>query len=88
MPKLSITCANAVYHRLVSDAQTEGKVLHLNHECHAIIEKRITIPSRHLPSLPMVSHHKRHQRIYVNVANQLMDNFYVLSGILIKKCPF
>ena len=29
----------------------------------------------------MVSHCKRHQRIYVT--NQLMDNFYVLSGILI-----
>jgi len=26
MPKLSITCANAVYHRLVSDAQTAGTV--------------------------------------------------------------
>jgi len=26
MPKLSITCANAVYHRLVSDVHTEGKV--------------------------------------------------------------
>ena len=34
----------------------------------------------------MVSHHKRHQRIYVT--NQLMDNFYVLSGILIVKCSF
>jgi len=26
MPKLSITCANAVYIALVRDAQTEGKV--------------------------------------------------------------
>jgi len=34
----------------------------------------------------MVSHHKRHQRIYVT--NQLMDNFYVLFGILIEKCSF
>jgi len=39
---------------IVSDAQTEGKKcllhLHLNHDCHAIIEKHITIPSQHLPS--------------------------------------
>ena len=27
----------------------------------------------------MVGHHKRNQRIYMT--NQLMDNFYVLSGI-------
>ena len=49
MPKLSITCANAVYHRLSKDAQTEGKLclLHLNHDCHAV-EKRVTIPLRHL----------------------------------------
>jgi len=61
-------------------------LLHLNDDCHAIIEKRITIPSRHLPSYPVVSHHKRHQRIYVT--NQLMDNFYVFSDILIEKCSF
>ena len=30
----------------------------------------------------MVSHHKRHQRIYVT--NELVDNFYVRSGILIE----
>jgi len=32
---------------LVSYAQTEGKVsvsLHLNHDCHTMIYKRITIP--------------------------------------------
>jgi len=29
---------------------------------------------------------ERHQRTYVT--NQLMDNFYVLSGILIEKCFF
>jgi len=34
----------------------------------------------------MVSHRKRHQRIYVN--NQLMDDFYVLSKILIENCSF
>jgi len=34
----------------------------------------------------MVSHHKRHQRICVT--NQLIDNYYVLSGILIEKCSF
>ena len=34
----------------------------------------------------MVSHPKRHQRIYVT--NQLMDNLYVLPGILIEKCYF
>jgi len=32
----------------------------------------------------MVSHHKRQQRIYMT--NQLIDHFYVLSGILIEKC--
>jgi len=36
--------------------------------------------------LKSVSHHKRQQRIYVT--NQLMDNFYVLSGILIEKYYF
>jgi len=34
----------------------------------------------------MVSHWKMHQRMYVT--NQRMDNFYVLSGILIEKCSF
>jgi len=34
----------------------------------------------------MISHVKWHQRIYVT--NQLIDNFYVLSGILIEKCSF
>ena len=32
----------------------------------------------------MVNHCDRHQRIYVT--NQLMDTFYVLSGLLIEKC--
>jgi len=36
---------------LVSDAQQKAKcLLHLNRDCHAIIEKRITISSRHLQS--------------------------------------
>jgi len=56
-------------------------LLRLNHDCHAIIEKHIAILSWHLPRWPMISHCKRHQRIWVT--NQLMDNFYVLSGILI-----
>jgi len=44
---LQIQCAIA----LVSDAQTEGKrILRLNHYCHAIIEKHILVPARHLPS--------------------------------------
>jgi len=34
----------------------------------------------------MVSHRKMHQRIYVT--NQLMDNFYVHSVVLIEKCSF
>jgi len=34
----------------------------------------------------VVNYCNRHQRIYVT--NQLMDNFYVLSGILIEKCSF
>ena len=55
-------------------------------DCHAIIGKHITTSLRHLPCQPMVSHRKRHQRIYMT--NQLMDNFYVLSGILIEKCAF
>jgi len=48
MPELSITCANTVQLTIifVSDAQTKGKCLfHKNHDdnCHAIIEKHITI---------------------------------------------
>jgi len=36
---------------LVSDAQQKAKcLLHLNRDCNAIIEKRITISSRHLQS--------------------------------------
>jgi len=34
----------------------------------------------------MLSHRKSHQIIYVT--SHLMDNFYVLSGILIKTCSF
>ena len=34
----------------------------------------------------MVSQHKMHQRTYVT--DQLMDNFYVLSGILIENVLF
>ena len=34
----------------------------------------------------IICHCNRHQRIYVT--NQLMDTFYVLSGILIEKCCF
>jgi len=29
---------------LLSDAQTEGSLLRLNHDCHTIMEKHITIP--------------------------------------------
>jgi len=71
---------------LVMYRQKAKCLLHLNHDCLAIIEKRIIIPSRHLPSKLVVSHHKRHQTMYVT--NQLMDNFCILSGILIEKCSF
>jgi len=49
MPKLSIACENAVYHRL-RHRQKSKCLLRLNHDGHAIIEKHITIPSQHLPS--------------------------------------
>jgi len=42
MPKLNITCANAVYHRL------SNCLLHLNHDCHATVEKRVAMSSRQL----------------------------------------
>jgi len=51
-----------------------------------MIEKHVAIPLRHLPSWPVVSHPKMHEKIYMT--NQLVDTFYVLSGILIEKCSF
>ena len=59
---------------LVSDAQIKCK-LSLAPKSWLPRNDRKTLykTSRHLPYKPMVSHHKRHQRIYMT--NQLMENF-------------
>jgi len=95
MPKLSTSITSAMQMQctiaLVSDAQTQQKakcLLHLNHNwlpCNnrktyyntfaASAELAYGQPSQEAP-----------WRIYVT--NQLMDNFYVLSGILIEKFFF
>ena len=68
---------------LVSDAQIEGTASS-NHDCPAITGKHIT---NTFAASALLAYGQPSQKApKVHVTNQLMDNLYVLSGILIEKC--
>jgi len=82
MPKLSITRAKTVHHRL-SDAQIEGKV-------SVTLKSRLarnTKKTYYFAASAVLACGQPSQEAPKNT-NQLMDNFYALSRTLIEKCSF
>ena len=84
MPKLSITRAKTVHHRL-SDAQIEGKV-------SVTLKSRLARNNKktyynNFAASAVLACGQPSQEAPKNT-NQLMDNFYALSRTLIEKCSF